>query len=351
MNLEALDRSLYMYNEDERYYIKYYEALKNEEAYNEFIENIDLEFIQSHNILIPEKRELVNVPELIKEENLIISNTKDHEIIVQKHNRYTPEFKHKHEFFEMIYVYYGKFIQKIEDEEIEMSRGDICIIAPLVNHSISIFDDSIVLNVLIKKSTFDETFFELLRDNNVLSRFFMKILHTKNHNNYIIFNTKEDDELKMILLRMLGESIERKKYSNSILNNLLMLFFGKVLREYENNVQLPNERCKDGDKIISILNYIQDNYLNVTLGELSKQFHFTEPYLSKILKETTGNTFIEIVRRIKIGRACEKLISTNFTVNKISHMVGYENQEHFIRTFQKYMNMSPTQFRKNNKKI
>ena len=39
----------------------------------------------------------------------------------------------------------------------ELREGDICILAPDVDHGIEVFDDSIVLNVLIRYSTFAQS--------------------------------------------------------------------------------------------------------------------------------------------------------------------------------------------------
>jgi len=82
------------------------------------------------------------------------------------------------------------------------------------------------------------------------------------------------------------------------------------------------------------------------LSKLANEFHFTIQYLSKIIKEYTGKTFSEIVQKIKMDKASALLLNTNFTVTDISYMVGYDNKEHFIRTFKKNFGVSPTQHRK-----
>lgn len=120
--------------------------------------------------LIPDSYEINNyyIPELNSYkydnygENHLFSSSRNN-IAVERHNRYTPPFRHSHTFFEMIYVYKGSCENTIENKTIVMEQGNICIVAPGVSHSISIFDESTVVNILIKKTTFNETFFQYLQ--------------------------------------------------------------------------------------------------------------------------------------------------------------------------------------------
>lgn len=346
MDIKEIENLLLSYSEDEKCYKRYFECKDNKNQLIRFLNNIDLNFVKEKNILIPEFREHVFFPEKMNEANFFKENNVG-DIIINKHYRYTPEFEHKHSFFEILYVYSGKATQKIKNERVDLREGDVCIVSPEVEHSLGVFDDSVIVNILIKKSTFNDTFFELLRENNVLSTFFIKILSSKRYNNYIIFHTGKDESVIETVLNMYKEYIEDKKYNDKILNNLLMIFFAYVLREHENGVELPNEINHETEKIISILNYIQDNYTTVNLSELAETFHFTVPYLSKIIKSYTGKNFTEILQKIKLDKASKLLESTNFTVTDISYMVGYDNKEHFIRTFKKQFEVSPTQYRKN----
>lgn len=352
MNLKKLEGLLYKYTEEELYYKKYYESKKNKDAYKKFMENMDLEYIKNNKIIIPETIDLVKPLEVITFENIYFTENNTfaseelNDIIIEKHKRYLPEFTHRHTFFEMVYVFSGVCTQKIEGKFLEMKSGDICILAPEVNHSICVFDDSIVINVQIKKTTFNESFFQLLTDNNVLSSFFIKILNTKSYNNYILFHTANDENLRSLLLNMINENMKKEKYSNKIVNNMLMMFFGYLLRRYENHVELPQYIKSEVDKIVEILNYIQENFKEVTLENVAEKFNFSLPYLSKIIKKFTGETYTEIVQKIKMNKACTILVNTNCSINDICYMVGYVNQEHFIRVFKKCFGMSPTQYRK-----
>lgn len=94
-----------------------------------------------------------------------------------------------------------------------------------------------------------------------------------------------------------------------------------------------------------IINYMQTNYMMVTLDELSKAFYLSKPYLSKYIKEQTGLTFGENVKKIRMKKAKTLLKNGNMKVESIAETVGYQNVEHFNRLFKKQYGMTPVQYR------
>ena len=101
---------------------------------------------------------------------------------------------------------------------------------------------------------------------------------------------------------------------------------------------------KDG-RMVEIMNYIQANYLNVTLDELAEKFYLSKPYLSKYIKEKSGMTFGDIIKKVRMKKARSLLKSSSMTVENIAMSVGYQNVEHFNRLFKKAYDMTPVQYR------
>ena len=98
-------------------------------------------------------------------------------------------------------------------------------------------------------------------------------------------------------------------------------------------------------RMIEIMNYIQANYIDVTLDDLAEKFYLSKPYLSKYIREKSGMTFGDLVKKIRMKKARALLKSSNMTVENIALSVGYQNVEHFNRLFKKAYNMTPLQFR------
>ena len=102
--------------------------------------------------------------------------------------------------------------------------------------------------------------------------------------------------------------------------------------------------CTDA-RMIEIMNYVQANYIDITLDDLAEKFFLSKPYLSKYIKEKSGMTFGDLVKKIRMKKAKALLKSSNMTVENIAMSVGYQNVEHFNRLFKKAYDMTPMQFR------
>ena len=104
------------------------------------------------------------------------------------------------------------------------------------------------------------------------------------------------------------------------------------------------DACTDA-RMIEIMNYVQANYIDITLDDLAENFFLSKPYLSKYIKEKSGMTFGDLVKKIRMKKAKALLKSSNMTVENIAMSVGYQNVEHFNRLFKKAYDMTPMQFR------
>ena len=51
-----------------------------------------------------------------------------------------------------------------------------------------------------------------------------------------------------------------------------------------------------------ILQYIQENFSQLTLEALADHFHYDKSYLSKTIRRFTGKTYTEIVSHYKLER-------------------------------------------------
>ena len=102
---------------------------------------------------------------------------------------------------------------------------------------------------------------------------------------------------------------------------------------------VPDERFTE------IMNYIQNHYLTVTLEELAGKFALSTPYLSKYIKEKSGMTFVDNVKKIRMKKAKTLLKNSSLTVERIAEQVGYPSVEHFNRVFKKEFHMTPVQYR------
>lgn len=344
MDYEALQTDIYRMNDDELFYKKYYYARQQEYSLKEFLATLNMNDIRKRNLMIPE------LPETIPprfEDSFFFDPATNPSIVTVRHNRYTPSILHEHTFFEIVYVYDGSCKQTISNNKITLSTGDLCIIPPGIKHDISVFDDtSVILNCLVKKSTLHNIFFNFLNNANILSTFFLNNIYSESGNNYIIFHTGNDHEIHRGFLYTYWESINQTLYFDQMISYTLLLIFGLLIRLYERSVELPVFTKKTDVQRFALLQFIQDNYKNISLDDVAERFNYTPEYASKLIKKATGLTFTQILQQVRIEKAQVLLHDTNMTIANIANEVGYENTEHFIRTFKNKMHMTPTEYRR-----
>ena len=113
--------------------------------------------------------------------------------------------------------------------------------------------------------------------------------------------------------------------------------------------KVQNFQVNIDPRIIEMIDYIRDNYKTVTLDELASKFFLSKQYISKYIKEKSGMTFCDNVKKVRMKKAEELLTTTAMTVEKVAESAGYPSVEHFNRRFKKMHGLTPVQYRNKNK--
>ena len=109
--------------------------------------------------------------------------------------------------------------------------------------------------------------------------------------------------------------------------------------------EIAESQAGKDERLLEIKNYIYANYKDVTLDDLAEKFYLSKPYLSKYIKEKSGMTFGDILKKIRMKKARAMLKGSTATVESIAESVGNQNVEHFNRVFKKMYNITPVQYR------
>ena len=95
-----------------------------------------------------------------------------------------------------------------------------------------------------------------------------------------------------------------------------------------------------------ITSYIKEHYQNITIQQLTKQFHFQEDYFNRLIKSKVGVTYTEYVQDLRLKMAEQLLLETNLSIDEISEEIGYQNKGYFYKLFMERYHITPAQFRK-----
>lgn len=255
---------------------------------------------------------------------------------------------HVHNYFEINYVLSGSCTQIFESEKRHLSEGEMCIIAPMSKHDLEVDDDSMILNIILRESTFENTFFRLLSQEDLLATFFRNVLYSKDSAaNYLLFQTDNSSAIKDALKDIFMEIYKEDEYSNTCVISRIHLLFSILLRKYEKTIQFYDyqKNCSYHVDFPLVLRYIQKNYTHLTLQSLAEFFHYSESYLSRLIKNNSGRSFTSIITSLRMEKAEQLLTNTEMSVKTITTTVGYDSVDHFSRTFKKYFGQAPQQYR------
>lgn len=340
-NYDLIINELKRYNDDELFYRDYYYAKQSPETLREFLSRYTKEEIETRYLICPEVNPF-SFHFLTEDYTFVL---KDHRSIwLQKHNRYSPLFTHSHEYFEIFYVYSGSCSHTVGGKTETLSEGTLCFIAPHIEHSVGVFDDSILINILLQRSSFDDIFFNDIRSSNVLSDFFISNLYTTSKITSLNFHI-DDRELVELLLSMLLEEIVEDSYTYRILSHMMSIFFTKLVRRYGRTAVRCTADPSLNDTSLQIISFINDHYRDCTLSMVADAFHYTTAHCSRLIKAGTGRNFTDLLRSVRLRRAKSLLLSTPLSVDEISYMTGYENAATFIRLFKAEYGTTPGKFR------
>lgn len=127
----------------------------------------------------------------------------------------------------------------------------------------------------------------------------------------------------------------------------IILFFTE---QFEMIMRAIGNPSSDG-VMDDIIHYIEHNYMdNIKLETIAPLFGYNSSYLGKIFNKKVGMGFNMFVDQVRINHSKELLTDTDLKVYEISEKVGYRNVDYFHTKFKKYVNQSPAEFRKINKK-
>lgn len=266
-----------------------------------------------------------------------------------KHNRFAPVHSHKHKFIEMSYVYSGKINEVVNGNPISLKKGDLIILDTNVIHSVDMTGpNDIMLNFLINKEYFNNSFFNQLDSENAMADFLLHALYESHkYNTYLIFNTKENEFIHNIICKLAEELITPNLNSTAITDSCIIILFSELLRLYDAQEKTKDNNLTKQAKIsIDIANYISSNYETITLTSAAEHFHFTPNYFSNLVKKYTGKNFKELILDEKLKKSSYLLRNTNLTIEEIMEKAGISNLQFFYKKFKNHYGVTPHKYRK-----
>ncbi|UKS30959.1 helix-turn-helix domain-containing protein [Paenibacillus sp. HWE-109] len=259
---------------------------------------------------------------------------------------------HIHDYVQIAYVLNGVCNHQLRGKSLTVSRGDVFLIAPGLEHSFRAIEDKAFELVLIdflpfliseQLKPFSGTLGPLLypSEDNVESAAVPQPWLHIGKNKQILFEHLLQDMQDEFEHRELGY-----QYAIRItLAKLLILFDRECRKAKRKPAKQPT--LVEQQPIDEVKRYINDNYSqDIPLEHGAFLANMAPAYFSHVFKKETGQTFIDFVNEVRIERAMELIRRDAHTITQIGFQVGFHHLSHFIRTFKKRTGITPTEYKK-----
>lgn len=128
-------------------------------------------------------------------------------------------------------------------------------------------------------------------------------------------------------------------------SNLLKLTLSHLVLKLE-----PSYRRKVNkeSELEQIIQFMIDNVDKIiALEQMAKKAGMSKDHFIKVFSKKYGYTPMDYFIRMKMQKACELLVTTDYGISQIADSLGYTDCYYFSRLFKNKTNSSPRQFRKN----
>ena len=92
--------------------------------------------------------------------------------------KFEQTYFHRHEFFELFYIYEGTCYCYFNDQEYVLEKGSVWIFNTHCRHAVVVPDDgSLLINIIVRKSTFITAMLNMVRQNDLFLEFFLNSIY------------------------------------------------------------------------------------------------------------------------------------------------------------------------------
>jgi two-component system response regulator YesN len=121
-----------------------------------------------------------------------------------------------------------------------------------------------------------------------------------------------------------------------------------VAEAYESLTQELSRRSSYRSFVLLAQSYIDGHYRepDLSLDKVAAEVQISPGYLSRLLKQETGFTFVDYLTRVRITRAVQLMADPAAKIYEVAEMVGYQSQHYFSRAFKRVFGRPPVEYRK-----
>ena len=108
------------------------------------------------------------------------------------------------------------------------------------------------------------------------------------------------------------------------------------------------ESSPHGPLATSALNVLERRFreVDLSLDDVAQELQVSSGHLSRVLKQSTGTSFVDALARVRVRKATILLSDPAVRVYEVADRVGYASQHYFSRAFRRVLGVAPSDYRK-----
>jgi two-component system response regulator YesN len=140
-------------------------------------------------------------------------------------------------------------------------------------------------------------------------------------------------------MKCLLDSISRS-YSLSEIEESFQLLITAIIDKISEN-RNPSKQMME-----IIDDFIKANYSKqIGLSDLCEATGMSHTFLNRIIKDNTGDTFIQYLNKYRVQVACEMLANKEYRIQDVAERAGFASSKYFIKVFKSQKGVTPGEYR------
>jgi AraC-like DNA-binding protein len=256
------------------------------------------------------------------------------------------QFWHFHPEIELVYVNHGGGKRHIGNHISYFKNSQLILIGSNLPHMG--FTNRLTINgsetIVQMKPNFLGDEFLNLPETNAIQKLFEKAKKG------IVFHPQVKKEVGPKITNLINlKGIKRLVTFIEILNELATTENYNLLNAQDFAMEVYQQ---DNDRVDKIFKFITNNFTtNISLADIAKEINMTPPSFCRYIKKVTGKTFTVLVNEYRIVHASKLLAEKPTSITDICFDSGFNNFSHFNKIFKKNTGWSPSDYRKEMKRI
>lgn len=285
-----------------------------------------------------------------------------------------------HNSHELLYLREGKIEAVIGGETVQLTKGSVVVIRPLVRHKLIIKSGKADMLNLYFGFVHDTTDLKLTKETGnsksvqaktnsagpsvsipgslakISLESFLKFadLGITEDNEmtrlpFFVIKGNEKKEINQLAERIVTENAENRYAKDLMVHTLtveLMIILSRALRgEWEENLRVKNGKAKE---LVAIAKQFMDENFDqgITVSEAAAYVFLSQGYFTRAFRDETGISPMNYLMKKRIAKACSLLQNNEIKVSAISLQSGFSSPQRFNVAFRKQMGMTPMEYRK-----